>query len=103
MNPYITRLQPYPFERLATLISGIEPPTGKAPIPLFIGEPRHPPPAFIIEALARYTPDGLAHSKRFAFVAVQILPGGVWIVMNGRVFEPQHVRKNRDANRFEWA
>jgi L-asparaginase len=33
---------------------------------------------------------------------VQILPLGVWIVMNGRVFEPQHVRKNRDANRFEW-
>jgi len=48
MNPYITRLQPYPFERLATLIDGIEPAPGKAPIPLFIGEPRHPPPAFII-------------------------------------------------------
>ncbi len=61
MNPYIARLHPYPFERLATLIDGIEPPPGKAPIPLFIGEPRHPPPAFIIEALARYTPDGLAH------------------------------------------
>jgi L-asparaginase len=37
-----------------------------------------------------------------AFVAVQILPGGVWIVMNGRVFNPRHVRKNREANRFEW-
>ncbi len=36
-----------------------------------------------------------------AFVAVQILPPGVWIVMNGRVFDPRHARKNRDANRFE--
>ena len=33
--------------------------------------------------------------------AVQCLPAGVWIVMNGRVWDPKTVRKNRDANRFE--
>ncbi|MEX0915929.1 MAG: asparaginase domain-containing protein [Wenzhouxiangellaceae bacterium] len=33
--------------------------------------------------------------------AVQSLPPGVWIVMNGRVWDPDKVRKNRDANRFE--
>lgn len=33
--------------------------------------------------------------------AVQSLPVGVWIAMNGRVWDPEHVRKNRDANRFE--
>jgi L-asparaginase len=33
--------------------------------------------------------------------AVQCLPAGVWIVMNGRVWDPNSVRKNRDANRFE--
>ena len=33
--------------------------------------------------------------------AVQCLPAGVWIVMNGRVWDPKAVRKNRDANRFE--
>ncbi|MGH8273121.1 MAG: succinyldiaminopimelate transaminase [Gammaproteobacteria bacterium] len=60
MNPYIARLHPYPFERLAMLIGGVEPPLGKAPISLSIGEPRHAPPAFIVEALARYTPDGLS-------------------------------------------
>ncbi len=37
----------------------------------------------------------------FALAAVQTLPPGVWIAMNGQVFSPQHVRKNRDANRFE--
>ena len=26
---------------------------------------------------------------------------GVYVAMNGRVFDPEHVRKNRDANRFE--
>lgn len=33
--------------------------------------------------------------------AVQLLPEGVWIVMNGRVWDPFKVRKNPDANRFE--
>lgn len=37
----------------------------------------------------------------FAFAAVQLLPYGVYIAMNGRVFEAGHVRKNREANRFE--
>jgi L-asparaginase len=35
--------------------------------------------------------------------AVQTLPDGVWIAMNGRVWDPAGVRKNRDANRFEEA
>ncbi|HET6631341.1 MAG TPA: asparaginase domain-containing protein [Rhodanobacteraceae bacterium] len=33
--------------------------------------------------------------------AVQSLPDGVWIAMNGRIWDPAHVRKNREANRFE--
>lgn len=33
--------------------------------------------------------------------AVQSMPPGVYIAMNGRIWNPQHVRKNRDANRFE--
>jgi L-asparaginase len=33
--------------------------------------------------------------------ALQTLPDGVYIAMNGRVWDPQRVRKNRDANRFE--
>lgn len=60
MNPYIARLYPYPFERLTALLAGIESPDDREPIPLSIGEPRHAPPEFIIERLARHTPDGLA-------------------------------------------
>lgn len=33
--------------------------------------------------------------------AVQCLPPGVYIAMNGRVWRPREVRKNRGANRFE--
>ncbi|BBD79587.1 asparaginase domain-containing protein [Aerosticca soli] len=38
-----------------------------------------------------------------AVIAVQTLPQGVYIVMNGRVWDPARVRKNREANRFEAA
>lgn len=33
--------------------------------------------------------------------AVQSLPPGVYIAMNGRIWDPAKVRKNVDANRFE--
>jgi L-asparaginase len=36
-----------------------------------------------------------------AFTAVQLLPAGVYIAMNGRIFDPQTSRKNRELNRFE--
>ncbi|HEX7112692.1 MAG TPA: asparaginase domain-containing protein [Mizugakiibacter sp.] len=35
--------------------------------------------------------------------AVQTLPDGVYIAMNGRVWDPMRVRKNRGENRFEEA
>jgi L-asparaginase len=36
-----------------------------------------------------------------AVAAVQTLPDGVYIAMNGRVWDPAKVRKNRAENRFE--
>jgi L-asparaginase len=33
--------------------------------------------------------------------AAQALPDGVYIAMNGRIWDPLRVRKNREANRFE--
>ena len=36
-----------------------------------------------------------------AIGAVQSLPEGVYIAMNGRIWSPDHVRKNVEANRFE--
>jgi len=51
MNPNLQRLQPYPFERLARLKQGIAPPSGLPHIALSIGEPKHPTPGFIADAL----------------------------------------------------
>ncbi len=36
-----------------------------------------------------------------ASAAVQLLPAGVYLVMNGNVFDPLKVTKNRALNRFE--
>ena len=38
-----------------------------------------------------------------AFSAVQLLPPGVYIAMNGRIFDWDHVRKDRSAGVFEEA
>jgi len=53
MNPDLAKLQPYPFEKLRALFAGVTPDPGLAPISLQIGEPKHPTPAFIKEALTR--------------------------------------------------
>ncbi len=51
MNPDLARLQPYPFTRLNTLLSGIEAPAGENPTVLSIGEPKHAPPDFVLRCL----------------------------------------------------
>ncbi|HEY0202475.1 MAG TPA: aminotransferase class I/II-fold pyridoxal phosphate-dependent enzyme, partial [Burkholderiaceae bacterium] len=51
MNPLLSRLQPYPFERLRALFADIEPNPAYTPISLGIGEPRHATPALIQEAI----------------------------------------------------
>ena len=54
MNPDLGRLVAYPFERLARLQAPLQPPTDLRHIPLSIGEPKHAPPAFLLEALQRH-------------------------------------------------
>ena len=51
MNPLLARLQPYPFERLRQLFAGVTPPPHLRHISLGIGEPRHPTPDFIQQAM----------------------------------------------------
>ena len=51
MNPRLDLTRPYPFERLRALLAGATPPAGLAPVNLSIGEPRHPTPALITDAL----------------------------------------------------
>ena len=63
MNPRLEKLQPYPFERLRANISGVVPNPKLRPIDLSIGEPKHPTPQFIKDALVASL-DGLASYPR---------------------------------------
>ncbi len=100
MNPDLSLLQPYPFERLAALFADSSPPQGLAPIVLSIGEPRHATPGFITEevithlhGLANYPvtrgSDALREAiavwlgKRFALPAGSIDPSGMVLPVNG--------------------
>lgn len=56
MNPGLDRLRPYPFERLRALLSGVQAPPDLSPINLSIGEPKHPTPAVLLDALAAALP-----------------------------------------------
>ena len=51
MNPLLQQLQPYPFEKLRLLFSDITPNPAYPHVSLGLGEPRHPTPAFIKQAL----------------------------------------------------
>jgi len=59
VNPLLQTLQPYPFEKLRALFKGIEPRAGFTPISFGIGEPKHPTPELIRDAVVNSL-DGLA-------------------------------------------
>lgn len=50
---------------------------------------------------ARFQSSDAVFNIGCAVGAVQTLGEGVWIAMNGRIWDPAHVRKNRAQNRFE--
>jgi len=50
MNPHLSLLQAYPFERLRQLFATVSPNPNLRPISLGIGEPRHATPALIKQA-----------------------------------------------------
>ncbi|WP_404414477.1 succinyldiaminopimelate transaminase [Marinospirillum sp.] len=51
MNPDLDKLHPYPFEKLAKLTAGIQPPADLKRIAFTIGEPQHPAPELVLTAL----------------------------------------------------
>ena len=63
MNPLLQKLQPYPFERMRSLVADAPAHPSLPRIDLSIGEPKHPTPQFIKDALAGAL-DGLATYPR---------------------------------------
>jgi len=60
MNPLLSKLQPYPFERLRQLFANVTPNPAQRHISLGIGEPKHATPPFIMQALTDALGTGLA-------------------------------------------
>ena len=56
MNLGLKALQPYPFERLAALRAGLAPDPALSPINMSIGEPQHPTPPLILDAMREALP-----------------------------------------------
>jgi N-succinyldiaminopimelate aminotransferase len=54
MNTDLSKLQPYPFERIAALTAGIQPVEDKLLISFAMGEPKHPCPELITSALVEH-------------------------------------------------
>lgn len=50
---------------------------------------------------ARFRATDALYNVASALTAVQTLPAGVYIAMNGRIFNPRKARKNVAENRFE--
>jgi len=50
---------------------------------------------------ARFRDSDAVFNIGCAVGAVQSLPPGAWITMNGCIWDPEKVRKNRNKNRFE--
>ena len=51
MNHNLTTLHPYPFAKMATLLADSTPARNYSEIKLGIGEPKHEPPAFVLDVL----------------------------------------------------
>ena len=51
---------------------------------------------------ARFRNTDAVFNIGYAIAAAQHLPHGVYLAMNGELFTPQSVQKNREAGQFEW-
>ncbi|MFC6382264.1 succinyldiaminopimelate transaminase [Psychrobacter glacincola] len=60
MNHNLMTLHPYPFAKMATLLAGSVPAHGYDEIKLGIGEPKHAPPAFVLDVI-RENLDKISH------------------------------------------
>lgn len=77
------------MSRTADVLDGVAKPLGKTVVLTGAMQP------------ARMAQTDAVFNIGFAWGVLQTLDPGVYLAMNGRVFDAGHVRKNRDAGRFE--
>ncbi|MDA0241410.1 MAG: aminotransferase class I/II-fold pyridoxal phosphate-dependent enzyme, partial [Proteobacteria bacterium] len=100
INDAFGRLTEYPFDRLRALLNSIEPAAGIEPLIMSLGEPRHPSPKLLAEAVAAHadewnlypptagTPDHLAAihewlTRRYNLPAGMVDPSRNLIAVSG--------------------
>ena len=81
MNPLLGTLHRYPFERLRELTRDLTPNPALRPISLGIGEPRHPTPKLVTDALIEALP-GLAIEGGYLLLPALAALG--WIEARGQ-------------------
>lgn len=86
VNPELAQLQPYPFEKLNRLFQDCEPASAYRPIKMHIGEPKHPTPPFITNAVSDGT-SGLASYPATAGTAALRRAIRDWIVKRHAISE----------------
>ncbi|MHB8846907.1 MAG: succinyldiaminopimelate transaminase [Burkholderiales bacterium] len=89
MNPYLNRLQAYPFQKLRELFADIVPAESYQPVNLSIGEPKHATPDFIKQALIDHL-DGLASYPLTAGVPPLRMAIADWIARRYEIERPDH-------------
>jgi N-succinyldiaminopimelate aminotransferase len=87
LNPLLAKLQPYPFEKLRALIAGHTPDPALRPLNLSIGEPKHPTPALVKDALTRSL-DGLAAYPLTAGTPQLRLAIAAWLARRYGIAQP---------------
>src|SRR5436309_1042048 len=97
VNPLLAKLEPYPFEKLRALIAGNVPPAGLRPINLQIGEPKHPTPALVKDALAAALA-GLASYPLTAGTAELRQAIAAWLARRYRIPPPDPERQVLPSN-----
>jgi len=78
MNPLLTTLHPYPFERLKELFASVTPNSAYRHISLGIGEPRHATPQLVLDALAGATGELAAYPPTAGSAALRQACSG-WV------------------------
>ena len=90
MNRLLGRLHPYPFERLKQLFATVTPNPAYGHISLGIGEPRHPTPQLILDALASATKELATYPLTVGSPAFRQACGG-WVERRyGVTLDPAH-------------
>jgi len=84
MNPLLERLQPYPFERLRSLLAGCVAPPHLPPIDLSIGEPKHAAPRVLLDAMVKALPSISSYPKTAGSEALRIAIGE-WLARRYRL------------------